>query len=1498
MRREYDFSKGERGKFYRQDAKLNLPRPTRQHPWAGGESWIADFITEQTRKTLSAYREQPNLVTEHANHEHDTAHGGYAHRQLFELVQNGADALTHSDGASILVRLTGEYLYCADDGKPIDEDGVRALMFSHMSSKRDTSEIGRFGLGFKSVLGVTDSPEFYSRPGSFRFDRQSAALRIAAVEPAARYPVLRLPVPADVLEVSGEDEDLREMMTWATNIVRLPLKPGVKGDLAKQIEDFPPEFLLFVDHVRHLSLEDGDRSRDFALQSVNGEFRLDTGEGSSRWKCFKTTHDLSAEAREDRRSLDDSGNVPIWWAAPLDGLNEPGYYWSFFPTKTASYLSGILNAPWKTNEDRQNLLPGLYNDELIDAAARMVAEHLPKLATEQDPARHLDALPRRHEAGDNEHGNHLRKRLDEELRHHLVAPDQTGTLRGIQDVSYAPRELTEDRTGEAALEKWVGFDLHPTDWLHHSALTINRMAKIDRLWSSEAGRRGATRSPLSQWLEALVGGFNGEEVIAASMAAVQTAAAIPEEKRKGKLLGKILLTQGGSRSTPDPEKVFLPSLDDDMGLDGQLMVHTRLASDTETAAALKELGIKHFSAESRLRFLTRKTLVDDNMPDEALWGEFWDASREIDPEQAYKIIKEAIAEGYQRPSHARARSGDWRPLHSVLLPGDIVLSEGDRDREATIDVEFHCTDLELLKRLGATAKPIQDRDLSSEPSFEDFESRCRDMFRRLSSFSFSKTPQWSKLHFDSTTGSGPLEVLRLLSDEGKARYTEALLLLGNTYRQWMMQHDTPNSYTPIPCRKLRYFPNLTITSLSEHGRIECDGEYVPFDDVEGPNPANQEALQILLLHKMAPQIKEAFRLAGTILEPVSEKEPEPVGEADPIPLTDSWPGLTRHLSGQSRTYFIRCEGLDGSDAPSGRQCVKVDANVYLVSTGDEIHDLRLVAQELGLHLSDDQLETILQYVPPQEVAEQRATIREYETDAEKLLRSVGEDSLRFGLPGSLLAVLESNRASLTGIELAQAAIATYDTAALKEYRHALTHLDPPASWAGSQPAVDFVRSLGFSAEWAGRRSTRRPPFLEVEGPYSLPKLHDYQEHIVAKVRNMLCNGHGNGGGRRGMISLPTGSGKTRVAVQAVVEAMQNGFTGGVLWVADRDELCEQAVEAWRQVWSSVGIDGKSLRVSRMWAGQPRPVPTSDLHVIVATIQTLKSRLSNQPGNYSFLADFNLVVFDEAHRSVAPIFTSVMQEIGLTHRQRAEEPFLLGLTATPYRGHDKEETRRLVRRYGGVRLDAGAFASDEPTEVIRELQEMRVLAHADHETIEGGEFELSEDELEKMRAMPYPAWLPQSMEDRIARDAHRTRRIVDAYGEFVSKEWPTLIFATSVEHAQTVAALLNSEGSKARAVSGGTETSVRRDIVERFRAGQLDVLVNYGVFREGFDAPRTRVIIVARPVYSPNLYFQMIGRGLRGPRNGGNERCLIVNVRDNIANFSKALAFDHLDGLWE
>ena len=1296
-------------------------------------------------------------------------------------------------------------------------------------------------------------------------------------------------------------------MSWATNVVRLPLKMGVNDDLAQQIREFPSEFLLFADHVRYLTLEDGEGSRDIILHRQDGELLLDDGNSPTRWLRFDTTHHLSHEARADWHLHDDNDDIPIQWAAPLERLNRPGHFWAFFPTATTSLVPGILNAPWKTNEDRQNLLSGLYNNELIESAAAMIAANLPDLATQTDPARHLDALPRENAAGDSAQVDLLRKRLFSDLHGREIVPDQCGSLRIAMDVKYPPRKLTVDRQEDMApFERWRACPGRPTGWLHHRALTRNRLAKIDRLFDPEGKpsrwpASGAARAEIAEWLEALVQDRKPDEITEASMVAVQTAALISYEARSSERLGNIVLTTAGTLVEPDANRIFLPvdSFDECQSTDPESRVHPSLASDPDTLAALKKLGLKPPSSESRFSAIVGRILrsgVDQELS-ENLHEEFWVASRRLSIEAARAVLKEHDDQcrSGTRAKNLRIRTqmGTWLPLRSVMLPGKILPGDGSRDEGVTVDTRFHEPDNKFVHFLGVRDVPYDGCDLSIEPSFSEYLDHCR---KRFTSRDLERNPHARRLIFESSVGCGPLHVLTRLSDEGRAAYTEAMLSQHVTYSKWIMHHETRRHvYSDLPCE------SLSIVALKKEGRVRtATGGIVPFEDALGPTPKNPEALHALLGHPMADKIKAAFDLA--------EPMPEFLGQGDSIPLTDCWPGLEAYLPAhRKRCRIFPCEQVRVLGQP--RDCVFHSPDIYITGTVDdeERRTLQLIVDELGLQLDLSQIDAVLLRKTPAEIEERRAAIRQRTSDAERLLQAVGEQRLRSELPDSLLAVLERDGTALTGAEVAEAAIATYHTDALKRYRWALDDLDPPSRWAGSERAVRFVHSLGFSTEWAGERDRRLEPFLEVEGRYRLPELHSYQQTVVSNVRQLLRGIPSDNVTRRGMVSMPTGSGKTRVAVQAIVEAMRDDrFQGGVLWVADRSELCEQAVEAWRQVWSSIGTHEARLRISRMWQGQQKPLPTSELHVVVATIQTLNARLSSARDDYDFLKDFSLVVFDEAHRSVAPTFTSVMDEIGLTRRQGTDEPFLLGLTATPYRGYNEEETRWLANRYGGNRLDAGAFENDDAQDVVQQLQANRVLAQADHEVIEGESILLenilegppdSDDwqrELDKWMALP---WLPQSVEDQIARSAERTRRIIEAYRTHIDPDWPVLIFATSVEHAQTVAALLNRIGIRSRAISGETESATRRRVVEEFRRGTTKALVNYGVFREGFDAPKTRAIIVARPVYSPNLYFQMIGRGLRGPLNGGNERCLVLNVRDNVENFDRSLAFSELDWLW-
>lgn len=376
--------------------------------------------------------------------------------------------------------------------------------------------------------------------------------------------------------------------------------------------------------------------------------------------------------------------------------------------------------------------------------------------------------------------------------------------------------------------------------------------------------------------------------------------------------------------------------------------------------------------------------------------------------------------------------------------------------------------------------------------------------------------------------------------------------------------------------------------------------------------------------------------------------------------------------------------------------------------------------------------------------------------------------------------------------------------------------------------------------------------------------------------------------RRGLVSLPTGAGKTRVAVQALVEEIRDGdLRGPIVWIAQSDELCEQAVETWSYIWRSIG-PREGLAIGRLWGGNEVSEETSVVQLIVATPQKLKEK-DDQP-EYGWLTETAVVVVDEAHTSVSPMYTQVLQWLGRRARTRRDDKPLIGLTATPFRNTNIEETRRLVQRYDGNRLDGEAFADDEPYPV---LQAMGVLANVNQRVLDGAEVQLSVSEQTELKQF---GRLPRNVEARLGADVERNRKIVDDLRS-LPRDWPALVFASSVDNARALAAQLVHRGIPTASLDASTPPSVRRWYVEQFKAGEIRVLTNYNVLSQGFDAPKVRAVYVTRPTFSANLYQQMIGRGLRGPLNGGSAEVLIVNVRDNLEQYGQKLAFTEFEYLW-
>jgi DNA repair protein RadD len=234
---------------------------------------------------------------------------------------------------------------------------------------------------------------------------------------------------------------------------------------------------------------------------------------------------------------------------------------------------------------------------------------------------------------------------------------------------------------------------------------------------------------------------------------------------------------------------------------------------------------------------------------------------------------------------------------------------------------------------------------------------------------------------------------------------------------------------------------------------------------------------------------------------------------------------------------------------------------------------------------------------------------------------------------------------------------------------------------------------------------------------------------------------------------------------------------------------------------------------------------------------------------------------------------------------------LGLTATPFRRVD-HETRRLARSFHRVLLAPRTLGSD----VIAELRGRAVLSEPTHQVIDWGspEFEVESVERYRDHYKQFQEFHPQFLE-KVGQSPQRNRALLGRLLELPA-DWPTLFFGCSVEHAVAMAVLLRRQHRAAAAVTSATRAVTRRALIEDFREGRLSVLCNYGVLTTGFDAPKVRALVVARPTTSPVLYEQMIGRGMRGPRFGGTSECLVIDIADNI-DFHGSLAYKQYRGYW-
>ncbi|GAA5613778.1 DEAD/DEAH box helicase [Streptomyces platensis] len=1579
-------------------------------------SSVVQTVLEQSSRVLQTYAVDPGLVAEHANGERRITQGGYGDRQLFELVQNAADEMADESGGRVHVVLTETHLYCANEGNPVTPEGAETILRMSMSKKRG-GQIGRFGVGVKSVLVVTDEPEFFSSTGSFGFARAWSYEQIRAVPGVtARYgpefdaPVLRMARPLDVQAERASDHVLNELLNWATTVVRLPLLPKADDRLGRDMhggraknhgeprEEFPVGFQLFSPHVAKVVLEDR-RPRPMARRTLTAqqtgdlhtvvEERTGKAVATERWRVFTTTHEPGPSARADagelhgRLSLDLAWGVPALEKDPESGLyvsprsRGRGKFWSFFPTKYEMSLSGILNGAWKTNEDRQNLLDSSpFNQEMIRVSAKLVVDSLPALAPEEDPAAYLPLLPGRVKEAISWADEFLTREIWARTADRPSLPDQDGVLRIPTALRIHPRLDRDLKKLSSWLRMWHECPGRPSNWLHPSAeADALRSGKVEHIISAA----GHERTDVREWLEALVESGTPE----ASATAVRILAEMienrspyAEEARKA----HIVLTEEHGLVAPVHGKVFRRA--DQGGLREALVyVVDELAQDPSLAHALNVLGIREADVEGRFVSILDQGFGHYSDSD---WERFWELFRQAGVRRlAHKVLERVPTP--RSTLRVRTADGRFRPVEDCMLPG--VVADAKRDPSIAVDMAFHSDDTPFFSQVGLRERPSGGvRPQEDEGWFVEYREALHAAYLRGLD-SRAPRPALNRMKVEGAAIGGPLHLFRALSEESRAAFLKVLpddAVVDNWTRQIGAQTNTRQA-VPSPIRWiLRKFGTIATsqgikplkeavgpqlagyrdvlpvadispekarrlrlpttvddvpadqwdTLLDEVTRSEDDsfvgatyvmltrfGADFPEDsltrcrigDAWGTRPDGEITVAVGAAQYQALRAEQLPALlvptaddAELMIEKwgmlryadVISLETREVPEGDPVPLVELFPALRQRLNSGNRNSMVqRCSELEEvTRTPNGTHAspldaVRQDSTVKVRLPLDPEPMLRLIDRELGLGLGAAGCRAVLEHqdrmARDSELKAAQKAVREAEDVVAKIELLVGADALRTGLPEGLMeAELQStDGGEPSGRRIAQMAFNAHGDGVLQQHARDIQARFPnaPVAYGGSSAAIAFVSELRLPVAFAGSRTPSPPPFETVEGPRDFPSLHEYQEDLVRNISTMLDRL----APQRGMLSLPTGAGKTRVTAEAVIRWVKRvgDLKGPLLWIAQTEELCEQAVQSWKFVWSKVGAE-RPLTISRLWSTNEVGNIVDHPHLVVATDAKLERCLGTD--QYTWLRQAALVIVDEAHTAISKRYTEILGQLGLTQYETGRH--LLGLTATPFRNTNEEETRRLVSRFGNRRLDEGVFPSGDP---YRDLQGWGMLAQVEHRTLEGGRIELTRDEKTHADRM---AMLSRSAEQRLADDHARSRRIVDSVAE-LPDDWPTLLFATSVDHAKYLAAMLNDRGVPSAAVDSTTSTQDRRNRIENFRRERIRVLTNYGVLTQGFDAPATRAVVVARPVYSTNVYQQMIGRGLRGRRNGGKDSCLILNVSDNIANFDTHLAFTQFEHLW-
>nr|MCG2868344.1 DEAD/DEAH box helicase [Candidatus Nanopusillus sp.] len=387
---------------------------------------------------------------------------------------------------------------------------------------------------------------------------------------------------------------------------------------------------------------------------------------------------------------------------------------------------------------------------------------------------------------------------------------------------------------------------------------------------------------------------------------------------------------------------------------------------------------------------------------------------------------------------------------------------------------------------------------------------------------------------------------------------------------------------------------------------------------------------------------------------------------------------------------------------------------------------------------------------------------------------------------------------------------------------------------------------------------RTKPFANLQFYDVNLKSFEMRDYQISSIKSWIIDVNISG---NGIIKAPTGSGKSVIAILAVLEMLKNKPNSKIVYVVNSTTLLKQFQNfAKKEDLPFVLVSGE---INELQKGQK-----SDFIALSVSYYYSQKKKGKNENLKELINNSDLIIIDEAHHTPANMIKSLLLD--------SPNSLRLGLSATPIREDGREleilgllgkisysiEYQELVQKRYLVPLEYLQFTPKISKKIYDKLKNIE-QSHA-----------------EEPFAKLYSAILRM-----FEQSPYTNQQIIQKIKEL--NKFPALVIVRRINIARKLSELLNQEGITADWVSSKTPLEQRMEKIEALKSGKLKILISTSLADEGLDIPELKLVVLLSQGKSRIKLIQRIGRVMRPALN--KEKGYVLDIAYNADIFQRQVS---------